>query len=42
MSDADRADISTSAAEFYDSPFVPALFGRFAEAVVNAYQLGPK
>ncbi len=36
MSEADRGQVNVSAAEVYDSLFVPALFGRFAEAVVEA------
>ena len=36
MSDADRGQIDTGATEVYDSLFVPALFGRFAETVADA------
>lgn len=36
MSDADRGQINVDAADVYDSLFVPALFGRFAEAVAAA------
>ncbi len=41
MSDEDRGQVDTSAAEIYDSLFVPALFGRFAEAVAVAAQIEP-
>lgn len=41
MSDPDRGQILTGAAEIYDSLFVPALFGRFAEAVADAAQVKP-
>jgi SAM-dependent methyltransferase len=41
MSDEDRGQVDTSAAEIYDSLFVPALFGRFAEAVAGAAQIEP-
>jgi SAM-dependent methyltransferase len=39
MSDKDRGQVDTRAAEVYDSLFVPALFGRFAEAVAEAAQI---
>ena len=39
MSDEDRGQVDTSAAEVYDSLFVPALFGRFADAIVDAAQI---
>jgi SAM-dependent methyltransferase len=39
--DIDRGQIDTSAAEVYDGFFVPALFGRFAEAVADAAAVGP-
>jgi SAM-dependent methyltransferase len=39
MSDDDRGQVNASAAEIYDSLFVPALFGRFAEAVGGAAQI---
>jgi SAM-dependent methyltransferase len=41
MSDADRGQLNVDAAEVYDSLFVPALFGRFAEAVAEAAQIRP-
>lgn len=41
MSEADRGNLPTAAAEVYDSCFVPALFGRFAEAVAEAAKIGP-
>jgi len=41
MSDVDRGRVPTDAAEVYDSCFVPALFGRFAEAVAGAAKIGP-
>lgn len=41
MSDADRGQVNAGAAEVYDSLFVPALFGRFAEAVAEAAQIQP-
>jgi ubiquinone/menaquinone biosynthesis C-methylase UbiE len=41
MSDDDRGQVDTNAAEIYDSVFVPALFGRFAEAVAVAAQIDP-
>jgi ubiquinone/menaquinone biosynthesis C-methylase UbiE len=39
MSDSDRGQVTLSAAEVYDSLFVPALFGRFAEAIADAAQI---
>jgi SAM-dependent methyltransferase len=42
MSDGDRGQVNTGAAEVYDSLFVPALFGRFAEAVAEAAQIKPQ
>jgi SAM-dependent methyltransferase len=36
MADPDRGQVDTSAAEVYDSLFVPALFGVFAEVVADA------
>jgi len=41
MSDGDRGQVDTSAAEVYDSLFVPALFGRFADAVAAAAGINP-
>lgn len=41
MSDVDRGQVNPGAAEVYDSLFVPALFGRFAEAVAEAAQIKP-
>lgn len=41
MSDADRGQVNIGAAELYDSLFVPALFGRFAEAVAEATEINP-
>lgn len=41
MSDADRGQVNVDAAEVYDSLFVPALFGRFAEAVAEAVEIKP-
>lgn len=41
MSDGDRGQVDTSAAEVYDSLFVPALFGRFADAVAEAARIKP-
>lgn len=41
MTDHDRGQIDTSAAEVYDSLFVPALFGRFVEPVADAAGIGP-
>jgi ubiquinone/menaquinone biosynthesis C-methylase UbiE len=39
MSDADRGQVNIGAAKVYDSLFVPALFGRFADAVAEAAQI---
>jgi SAM-dependent methyltransferase len=39
MSDEDRGQVDTNAAEVYDSLFVPALFGRFAAAMVDTAQV---
>jgi SAM-dependent methyltransferase len=39
MPDEDRGQIDTNAAEVYDSLFVPALFGRFAEAIADAARI---
>jgi len=39
MSDANRRQVAVGAAEVYDSLFVRALFGRFAEAVAEAAQI---
>jgi SAM-dependent methyltransferase len=41
MSNADRGQVNIGAAEVHDSLFVPALFGRFAEAVAEAAQIEP-
>ena len=41
MSDADRGQVNLDAAGVYDSLFVPALFGRFAEAVAEAVPMKP-
>lgn len=35
MSDADRGQVTASAAEVYDAFFVPALFGQFTDAVLD-------
>lgn len=40
MSEHDRGRVDTSAAEVYDTLFVPALFGRFASHVADAASLG--
>lgn len=40
MSEHDRGQVDTSAAEVYDTLFVPALFGRFAAHVADAATLG--
>jgi SAM-dependent methyltransferase len=37
----DRGQVEVGAAEVYDALFVPALFGRFAEAVAEAAQIEP-
>lgn len=39
MSDRDRGQIGAGAAEVYDSLFVPALFGRFADAIADIAQI---
>jgi ubiquinone/menaquinone biosynthesis C-methylase UbiE len=41
MSAGDRGQVDASAAEIYDSLFVPALFGRFAQAVADAADIKP-
>lgn len=41
MTDHDRGQVDTSGAEIYDSLFVPALFGRFAESIAAAAAVGP-
>ncbi len=41
MTDHDRGQVDTSAAEVYEALFVPALFGRFAEPIADAAGLGP-
>ena len=41
MSDHETGQVQTSAAEVYDSLFVPALFGNFVEAVADATAIGP-
>lgn len=38
--DAERGQVSTAAAEVYDTFFVPALFGQFAEAVLDHAGVG--
>ncbi len=40
MTEDDRGQVDTSGAEVYDALFVPALFGRFAEAVADSARLG--
>lgn len=40
MTDHDRGQIDTSAADVYDEFFVPALFGRFVEPVADASKVG--
>lgn len=40
MAQADRGQVNIRAAEVYDSLFVPALFGRFAEAVAGTAAIG--
>lgn len=40
MADHDRGQLETSAAEVYESLFVPALFGRFADPIADAVVLG--
>lgn len=39
--DQDQGQVDTSAAEVYDSLFVPSLFGRFAERLADMAKLGP-
>ena len=39
--DHDRGQLNLGAAEVYESLFVPALFGRFAEAIADAAGVGP-
>ncbi len=39
MTDHDRGQLDTSGAEVYESLFVPALFGRFANPIADAAQL---
>ena len=41
MSDHDRGQVDTRAAVVYEDLFVPALFGRFSEAVAHAAHIGP-
>lgn len=41
MSDIDRGQVATSAAEIYESFFVPALFGQFAPETVRAAGVRP-
>lgn len=41
MTDHDRGQVDTTAAEVYESLFVPALFGRFADPIAEAAQVGP-
>ncbi len=41
MTDHDRGQIDTGAAEVYDRFFVPALFGRFVEPIADATNVGP-
>lgn len=41
MTDHDRGQIDTSAAEVYDGFLVPALFGRFVEPIADASEVGP-
>ena len=40
MTDHDRGQVDTSAAEIYDGLFVPALFGRFAEPIAEVAAIG--
>ena len=40
MTDHDRGQVDTTAAEVYDSLFVPALFGRFANPIARAAGIG--
>lgn len=41
MTDHDLGQLNTSAAEVYEALFVPALFGRFVDRVVEAAEIGP-
>ncbi len=41
MTDHDRGQIDTSAADVYEALFVPALFGRFADPIADAAEIGP-
>jgi len=41
MTDHERGQVDTSAAEVYDGLFVPALFGRFAEPIIESGAVGP-
>lgn len=41
MTDHDRGQVDTSAADIYEALFVPALFGRFADPIADAAELGP-
>ena len=41
MSDSERGQVTASAAEIYDSFFVPALFQEWAGRVADAARLGP-
>ena len=40
MTDHDRGQVDTTAAEVYDSLFVPSLFGRFADPIAEAAVIG--
>jgi SAM-dependent methyltransferase len=41
MTDHDRGQIDTSGADIYEALFVPALFGRFADPIADAAEIGP-
>ena len=41
LTDHDRGQVDTSAADVYEALFVPALFGRFADPIADAAQIGP-
>ena len=41
MADHERGQVDTSAAEVYDTLFVPALFGGFVGPVMTAGRIGP-
>lgn len=41
MTDHERGQVDTSAAEVYDDLFVPALFGRFSDQIATAAGVGP-